>query len=77
MRCRLLALRDISLQRNDLSLSGAKRTLAPGLPNEFMSSRPSHVIRTLRTKITCLKPPRTTRQLQFQTDMARFCGLFI
>ena len=37
----LVALRKISLQCNDLSLSEAKQTLASGLPGEFMSSRPS------------------------------------
>jgi hypothetical protein len=40
-RCLLVALRKISLQCNDLSLSEAKQTLASGLPGEFMSSRPS------------------------------------
>ena len=35
-----MALRDISLACNDMSLSGAKQTLAFGLQGEFMSSRP-------------------------------------
>jgi hypothetical protein len=39
---RLMALRDISLQRNDVSLSGPKQTLTLGLPDGFMSSRPCH-----------------------------------
>jgi hypothetical protein len=34
------SIRDISLACNDLSLSGAKQTLASGLQGEFMSSRP-------------------------------------
>jgi hypothetical protein len=37
------SIRDISLACNDLSLSGAKQTLASGLQGEFMSSRPKHV----------------------------------
>jgi hypothetical protein len=38
---RRFGIRDISLACNDLSLSGAKQTLASGLQGEFMSSRPS------------------------------------
>ena len=43
-RCLLVALRKISLQCNDLSLSEAKQTLASGFPGKFMSSRPSELL---------------------------------
>jgi hypothetical protein len=41
-RRRLLALCDISLQRNDLSLFGVKGTLVAGFAGQTMSSPPSH-----------------------------------